>query len=618
MTARAARIGLWLAAAFVVVVLGSWMLLPLFVSSEFVRSAIERELADITGQHIRVDGRVDLDLFPSPIARLYDLHVPRVSSGSGDPQADFLSVDSVEVAIPLSSLMAREPAFSQFRLTRPVMRIAVDGDNKVDPGSFGGRLGRAIAGLEAKGGEATAEAPAPGDSSTLRYARLGTVAIENGTVEFIGTAAEPPEKVTAINGTVSWPRLSERLTTSLNGIWRGTAFEQKGEIDDAIHFFAGEITGVRTSFNSDTLTYSFDGKMGAGSTLFAEGVATMNTPSVHQALNWLQLGIQPGGVVGNVALKGTIKADARKIRFENLDVTLQGSSGMGVLELAFKEGAKPAMTATLDFVQMDILSFLSAFTGSPSRADDLETPASPAIIDQLDVDLRLSATSAKAGPLDLTNIAAVTQIRNGSAVFEIADATAYGGRAQAQLKVAREQGALSSAIGISASDVNSAAIADALGLGGLFPRGIGSGNLNVTAPLKNWNDLLKRAQGTLEFRVTNGTIAGIGFETLGGGGEPRTFFRLQDNAGGADTFTSMTIDALIQDGVIIVDTGSVEYPKGTVQLNGVIPYGTASIALTTIAQQRDADAAAPVIQHFIGGSWSNPYATPVLLPQTEL
>jgi hypothetical protein len=50
-----------------------------------------------------------------------------------------------------------------------------------------------------------------------------------------------------------------------------------------------------------------------------------------------------------------------------------------------------------------------------------------------------------------------------------------------------------------------------------------------------------------------------------------------------------------------------------VQLNGVIPYGTASIALTTIAEQRDdADAQKPAIQHFIGGSWDNPYATPVL------
>ncbi|GAB4357180.1 MAG: AsmA family protein [Oricola sp.] len=614
MKARAARIGLWLAAAFVIAVLVSWMLLPLFVSSEFVRNAIERELADITGQHIRVDGRVDLDLFPSPIARLYDLHVPRDPGGSGGSRTDLLSVETVEVGIPLSSLMAHEPAFSQFRLIRPVLRIAVGGGSKVDIGSIGGRLGRAIAGLEA-GGAAGGEQAARRDAMALRYARLGTVTIANGTVEFIGPTAEPPEKVTEVNGTISWPRLSDRLTTALSGIWRGTAFVQKGEIDEAIRFFAGEITGVRTSFTSDTLSYSFDGRMGAGPTPFAEGAVTMNTPSVHHALDWLQLGVQPGGVVGDVALKGTVKADPRKIRFENLSLSLQGNSGMGVLELAFKEGAKPALTATLDFVQMDIVSFLSAFTGSPSQAADLGKPASPSIIDQLDVDLRLSAANARAGGLTLANIAAVTQIRNGSAVFEMADATAYGGQAQALLKIVREKGALTATVGISANGVNSAAVADALGLAGLFPRGIASGKLNVTAPLKTWDDIMKRAKGTLELRVANGTIAGVGFKTLGGGSEPRTFFRLQNSSVTGDVFKSLAVDALVQDGVIIVDNGSVDYADGTVLLNGVIPYGTASIALTTIAQPRDADI--PASQHFIGGSWSNPYATPVLVPQGQ-
>ncbi|QKV19268.1 AsmA family protein [Oricola thermophila] len=617
MTARAARIGLWLAAAFVFVVLASWMLLPFFISSEFVRTAIERELADITGQPIRVDGRVDLDLFPTPLARLYDMNIPRPASGTGDRQADYLSVDTVEVAIPLSSLMARDPTFSQFRLIRPVVRIAMDGEGSVGLGLLGGRLGRAIAGLQTAGYEDDGESISDLDTTALRYSRLGTVTIVNGTVEFAGPGDNAPENITAINGSISWPRLSERLTTSLKGIWRGIAFEQRGEIDDTIHFLAGEITGVRTSFTSDTLSYSFDGRMGVGPKLFAEGAVTMDTPSMQQALDWLQLGIRPGGVVGDVSLSATLKADSRKVRFEDLEMTLQGSSGMGVLELAFKENAKPALTATLDFVKMDVLSFLSAFAGSPSRAADLPRPASPAVIDQLDVDLRLSADSANAGALQLSELAAVTQIRNGSAVFEIADAMAYGGHLQARFAIDRMGRALSAALGVSASDINGAAVADALGLAGLFPRGPTSGNLNVTAPLQYWSDMLKHARGKLDVTVNDGTIPGIGFETFGGdGSEPQTFFRLQENGSGGGTFSSLSVDALVQDGVIIVDNASIEYPEGTVQLNGVIPYGTASIALTAIAQQRENEEAGPVAQHFIGGSWNNPYATPVLVPQS--
>ena len=74
----------------------------------------------------------------------------------------------------------------------------------------------------------------------------------------------------------------------------------------------------------------------------------------------------------------------------------------------------------------------------------------------------------------------------------------------------------------------------------------------------------------------------------------------------------------LQEGVIIIEEGTIGYSGGTVQLNGVIPYGTASIALTTIAEQSgEAEDPKPAIQHFIGGSWDNPYATPVLLPPEQ-
>ncbi|MFZ2100203.1 MAG: AsmA-like C-terminal region-containing protein [Oricola sp.] len=615
MTARAARIGLWLAALFVVVVLGSWMILPLFVSSELVRSAIERELADITGREISVGGRVDIDLFPSPVARLYDVHVLGDPGPAGNRPDDILIVETVEVAIPVSSLLARDPAFSQFRLIRPVLKVAIDTKSHVVTQAVGGRLGRALSGLKASSEETeSSAAQVASDARGLHYVRFGTATIENGTIEFADPFAKEPEKITAINGVVSWPRAAQRLSASLKGIWRGAAVEQKLEIDDAIHFFAGEITGFRLALTSDAVKYTFDGKIGSAPTPFAEGSVSLDIASLSQALDWLQLGISPQSKIGKVALKGTVSGDSRKVRFENMALALDGSTGMGVLEFAFKENAKPAMSATLDFAQVDIVSFLSAFAGFPNTAEKLDEPISSAIMDQIDVDLRMSAATATAGRLQLSNIAAVTQIRNGSAVFELADATAYGGKAQAHLKIKRDTSPLGAEFGMSYTDVNSAAIADALAFGGLFPRGIASGNLNITSPLEKWSDLLKRATGTMQLRVVNGLINGVGFQTLGGSGEPKTFFRLQDNAQTSDVFTSMSVDGLIQEGVIIVNGGVIDYPAGAVQLNGVIPYGTASIAVTTIAEPRNGGDAAQMVQHFIGGSWSNPYATPILLP----
>lgn len=619
MTVRATRIGLWLVAIAVIALVAVWMLLPVFVSSEFVRTALERELADITGQKIRVEGRVDVDLFPAPVARLYDVHVPSEPAEGADAPSDFLIVDSVEVSVPVSGLMARDLEFSQFRLVRPTMRVRVDEQGRVDFAAIGGRLGREIERVRqeteaAQDTENDAEVPA----RTSPYARFGTVSVDNGIVEFIGPDSENPERITAVNGIVSWPRLDERLTASLDGIWRGTAFTLRTEVDNAVRFFARQIVGVRQSFTSEMMTYAFDGKLGVGTAPFAEGKLTMAMPSPRQALNWLGVDIRTGNAVGSIDLSGTLRGDAKKIRFEDLNVKLQGNTGTGVLELAFKDESRPSVTATLDFSEIDIIGYLAALTGLPRTRDALSDPISKDVLGQLDVDLRLSAGNATAAGLRLTNVATVTQIRKGGANFELPDATAYGGRVQAHFKLMPDGGTLKGTLGVSLSDVDGAAAADALELTGLFPRGVTTGRLDINAPMEQWSDLFKRANGSLALHVDSGKLDGVSYRTFGDSAESRTFFRLKDSAQSGEAFNSLDIKSLVQDGVIIIEEGTIGYSGGTVQLNGVIPYGTASIALTTIAEQSgEAENRKPAIQHFIGGSWDNPYATPVLLPPDQ-
>lgn len=609
MMARTIRIGLWLAAVAVILVASVWMLLPVLVSSELVRAAIERELADITGQRMRVEGQVDVDLFPAPVARLYDVHVPSDAQPETGSAGDFLVVERVDVSVPFASLMARDPEFSQFRLVRPTVRVQVDAHGQLDVAAVGGRIGREIERMRNEAG---------GDASTSPdYARFGTVAVEGGIIEFVGPDAAKAERITAISGSVAWPRLDEKLTASLSGIWRGAAFDLKTDIDEALRFFTGQVVGMRQALTSDVLTYSFEGTMGVGETPYAEGKMTLKTPSPRQALDWLGTGMHTGGAVGAVTLSANMQADARKLRLDALKIDMQGSTGAGVLELALRDDGRPAVIGTLDFQEIDLLAFLSAFTGSPRTTDALAEPVSGRLLDQFDADLRLSAAGAAAGALRLSKVAIVTQIRKGEAIFEMPDAIAYGGHVQARLKLFPEGGTVIGAVNMMLTDLDGAAAADALQVSGLFPRGMTTGSLKIRAPMDHWNDLFKRAEGEMKLTVSKGQVVGVAFKTLGGEGEDRRFFRLRDGATTGEVFDKLEISGLIQDGVIIVDNGAIDYPAGTVLLNGVIPYRTSSIALTTVAETKqvagsNGDAPAAAIQHFVGGSWSNPYATPVL------
>lgn len=610
---RAARIVIWLAAGVVLVVAGVWAVLPWFISSEVVRNTIERQLADISGQPVNVTGRVEIDIFPAPVARLHDLRVPGPNDSSGEPLGDVLTIDMVEVGIPLSSLIARDPGFSQFRLVRPALRVHFLSDGTVSLARSGGRFSEAVSAIRRNESADPPETLPP----EARQAGFGAVTIENGTVEFIDASATIPEKITAISGTVTWPRLSGRLTSSLNGIWRGAVFRQTLEMDEAIRLFAGQSATVRFGLASDILSYSFGGTLNAGNALFAEGAVSLETQSLRRALDWLELDIEPGRAIGDMSLHGQMRADAHRIRFESMDIVLQGNSGMGVLEIGLGE-KNPNITATLDFVDLDILSFLSAFTGVPPNAGKFAQPVSAAFIDQLNVDLRLSAARARAGSLALTNVAAITRITDEYAVFEMAEGSAYGGTMQARLKIGRTKDGLSGELGFSHDKVNTAALADALGVTGLIPRGQSTGNLLIHAPIERWSDLITRANGKIELNVVNGQIAGIGPQMFLGADGQQRFFRLQDASRSAATFDTLRIQGLIQDGVVIIENGAIDYPQATIGLNGVIPYGSRSIALTAIARSKAPanGTAAPAVQHFIGGAWSNPYATPILVPQT--
>lgn len=619
MAKRAAPILFWLAALVVLVLIGAWAMLPWLVSSDVVRTAIERELTEITGQQVTVEGRVDLDLFPSPVARLYNLHVPGISDPPEPNAPDFLVVDEVEVTIPVSSLISRQPNFSRFRLVRPYMRVATRSDGKIDWTSIGGRLGDAVASMQQTGDGTTDEAETPPAPVAGKYARFGTVTIENGIVEFAEPGVVKPEKVTAISGMVSWPRLTDRLTSNITGIWRGAQFEQRTEIDNALYFFANRLSQVRLNFVNAALNYSFTGKMSIGDPVFAEGALKLSTPSMRETLDWLEIGIGSGRAVGALSLEGKIHGDTRKVRFDNLSLNVQGNSGTGVVDFAIRDNGRPSMTATLDFGDLDILSFLSAFTGSPQTANGLASQVSLSPINEMDVDLRLSAANALAGPLKFTKVAAVTQIRNGSAVFEMADANAYNGRVQARFGIEPSDAGAQATLRVNFDGVDTTAIGDALGGLGLFPIGTCRGKIDVKAPGDRWSDFLTRAEGTIEISSAGGTIKGVGFDTLAGKQDENRFFRLQDASTAGSAYDTLAIKALVQDGVIIIDNGTIAWPAGTLELNGVIPYGTASIALTSIAYPKKAEgeAGAPGVQHFIGGSWTNPYATPVLVPGTS-
>ena len=107
---------------------------------------------------------------------------------------------------------------------------------------------------------------------------------------------------------------------------------------------------------------------------------------------------------------------------------------MGVLDVSLA-GKVPSIAGTLAFETLDLKSFLSAFTPLTSGEGGMPGAIDTKFANQMELDLRLSAARATAGSIGMTEVAATAQVKNGLAVLDISDATAFGGTVQAGIRL---------------------------------------------------------------------------------------------------------------------------------------------------------------------------------------
>ncbi|TGU41935.1 AsmA family protein, partial [bacterium M00.F.Ca.ET.152.01.1.1] len=108
--------------------------------------------------------------------------------------------------------------------------------------------------------------------------------------------------------------------------------------------------------------------------------------------------------------------------------------------------------------------FLSAFTPVAPTGEVGPGDIDTSFADRINLDLRLSAAHAMAGPVQLADVAATAQVKNGLAVFDISDASAFGGTVQSSLRFDRKPEGTQVEMRLLASDVDTGAFATAAGM----------------------------------------------------------------------------------------------------------------------------------------------------------
>ncbi|MEJ5080781.1 AsmA family protein [Ochrobactrum sp. MYb379] len=610
--------------------------IPFIVSTDAIRIRVAQEISAWTGYSVELREAPRLRVFPVLRASLDGVTLSKLSDQGAKP---FMSANRIEIELsPLDAIMGRL-SFSETQIVRPHFNIGGPVDNFAELldaiASSNGRLGTAIRAqraLQQNGANdktlATQQASQP----------FGRVVLRDGTISFNDPDSQEEPKddqqITKLNATLEWPRTSSAATLRGSALWRGENTQFSLTAAQALPLLAGGTSDVTASFTSTPLNITFEGKANISNDRFFEGALSAKTPSLSNSLRWLALPPVAGSTeIGAFSLDSTITSTPRRLKFDNVEMTTDESPAKGVIEVGFEQDT-PAITGTLAFEKLNLRRLFSIFVPlpenqprSPSERDLNERDIiNTSFIDRSELDLRLSAQTATAGPVSMTGVAAAVQIRGGRAMFDIGDAKAFNGILQANLQIVRDLKTATGELRFNASDIDSSQLFAALGFDKPFVNGKGNVSLFMKAPANRWSGLLNNAQGNVSVQLNNGQMQGFSVQDFLTKAESQGFFALERQENVSLAFNRLDMKANLSDGVASLENATLITSQGTLNLAGIVPFVDRSLALSgevifpnsqpqqqqenTNGQQAQPSPTKPPLHFFVGGSWDRPFISP--------
>lgn len=588
---------------------------PLAISTELVRDRLERDISAWTGQDVALGTTPELTFWPVPSVTFRNVSIMSRDFPNPEPLA---SADSVTAEFSVISALTGSPRFTNFQLNRPVFIVRRYGNGDLSWKSDSGRIAEAA-------GIAVANTVAETDNKAETVVRpipayaLGVLAINDGTIRMIDQVTGETETVHSLNGSIDWGKLGGSAQFDLTGVFRSQKAHLVVSSDKPLLLLAGSNAPVSVDLDSAPMSVSFAGTANLSRRPFLKGKLVFDTASVPKTLEWIGTDIKPGEAIGTLHVDADMTTQRDRINLDNLIIDIDDNRGIGVLDLQRTKAGAPVVAGTLAFNKLNVTSFLKAFTPLPKPGEDIATTIDTRFLRQLGLDLRLSAQTASLGPLTFTDLAAAARIDQGRAIFDVGDATAYGGSVVGKVQISEKGLDGGGEMRLSARGMDFGAIYDALKLAGPLPRGKGNLDMTLRSDYPLWATSVSDIKGSFKLVIQGGTIPSFdvnAFRTLSA---KERFFSLDRVASGSLAFATADFEASFSDGLAEINKGEITTDNALIALDGVIPYSKGSLAMAGSLGpkpppkgQEPPKNPAPTIRFFVGGSWPSPVISPVV------
>ncbi|MGJ5038305.1 MULTISPECIES: AsmA family protein [unclassified Bradyrhizobium] len=537
-------IAVLLGIAFVALLASSWL-----VNREALRQAVESQIRAVTGLELVVKGHIDVSLFPGSYVSFHDVGLK--GSGTEDPA---LRVDVLTANLQLLPLLLQRFEIADVMMLRPQINVTREADGNSNWTPFIETIARTMR---------------PGPDSQMSFSEIR---IQDGILVYEDTDHHASERLDDIDLSLAWPSISRSFAATGQFDWRGQRIEGSISVSDFLAALSGDRSGLKMRLASAPLKVAFDGTVANRTSALMEGMLTVDSPSLRDALRWTGQTPLGGGGFGRFALRARANVVGASIALTNVNVELDGNTAEGVMTYA--NNGRQTLQATLAADALDFTPYISTVRLLANGARDWNRQLFDLkALSTTDLDMRLSAAKVTVGSSKIGRTAFGANLRNGVLALSVGEAQMYGGVVRGSFGIARADTVADVKAELQFNDVDLQACANEMfGVSSLS----GRGNLNVslTASGSSPFGLAQSLDGSANLQGRDGAISGFNVEQLLKRLERSPLSRGGNFRSGSTPYDSLTIAVKFSEGIATAEDIRVESPTARITMTGTASVPT--------------------------------------------
>ena len=560
---------------------------PFLVQTAVVRTGIERAIAQWTGHDVTIEGSPTIIFWPQP-----RIEVDRVTVSKASPDGVRLLSRTRKLSAEFSLYQALRgrAVFEDFRLIEPEIFVTRDEEGRLD-WAEDGLLSEATRNVAASGPQRVLD--------PMLDRRVGDIAVENGRIEIEDAKSGRTWRAIGINGAIQWPRLSGAAAIRATAQVAGQDLQLNLSSPEPLALLSGASAPVEGDLASALVSGRFQGSAHLAHYGFVSGSLALSSSDAAALAAWMGSDMPLFHSMKEFALNAQIITTGDAVRFDQMQLTLNGSTGSGIVDFSLAPANTARLTGTVAFDRVDLPALLRVVSATSEETFSIAGQSA------LDLDLRISAQEAAAGPLTLDSTAISIVNKREGARFDILDGTVAGGRITGQLVGSQDGFASGGKVSVSLRDADLAELSERLGLKGPFPMARGSIEADLSFPGASPVVDLSDVSGDLRIATGPGILPDVNPSVILQRVGTQTYSPLLNPEGEDFEYQKLDVAARLTDGVAQIASAKIESADGGIDLTGVVSR-RGGLALS--ARIENASPAGPRGRIFIGGSWPDPVA----------